>query len=114
MEFPHLLKPGILIRRYKRFLADVRMESGEEMTVHCPNPGRMIGCAEPGYRVLVSESPNAGRKLRHTLELVHNGICWIGVNPTLANSVAEEAIRSGVIPELAGYPGLAREVRFGE
>ncbi|MDB5050613.1 MAG: sfsA [Fibrobacteres bacterium] len=114
MDFPRPLIPGTLLRRYKRFLADVRLDSGGESTIHCPNPGRMLGCAQPGMRVLISESPNASRKLKHTLELVHNGACWIGVNPSFANAVAEEGIRAGVVPELAGYSGLAREVRHGE
>jgi sugar fermentation stimulation protein A len=114
MEFPRPLIPGILLRRYKRFLADVRLDSGEELIIHCPNPGRMLGCAQAGFRVLLSESPSVTRRLKHTLELVHNGACWIGVNPALANAVAEEGIRAGIVPELAGYSGLAREVRHGE
>jgi len=113
MEFPRPLLSGTLIRRYKRFLADVRLDSGEELTVHCANPGSMLGCAEPGWRVLISESLNPARKLKHTLELVHNGVCWIGINPVLANAVAEEGIRAGVVPELRGYSGIAREVRHG-
>jgi sugar fermentation stimulation protein A len=114
MKYPLPLRPGILLRRYKRFLADVRLESGEEMTVHCANPGSMTGCAEPGWRVLISDSGSLTRKLRHSLEQVHNGVCWIGVNPVLANAVAEEGIRSGAVPELAGYDRIDREVRFGE
>lgn len=113
MKFPRPLQSGILIRRYKRFLADVRLDSGEALTVHCANPGAMLGCSEPGWRVLISESPNPGRKLTHTLELIHNGTCWIGINPTLANAVAEEGIRAGRVPELNGYDTLAREVRHG-
>jgi sugar fermentation stimulation protein A len=114
MKFAGPLQPGTLLRRYKRFLADVRLDSGAELTVHCANPGSMLGCAEPGWRVLVSDSLSLTRKLRHTLELVHNGVCWIGVNPSLANAVAEEGLRAGVVPELAGYPRIAREVRHGE
>ncbi|HKP96534.1 MAG TPA: DNA/RNA nuclease SfsA [Fibrobacteria bacterium] len=114
MKYPGPLRQGILIRRYKRFLADVRLDSGEELTAHCANPGSMLGCAVPGWPVLVSESPNPARKLKHTLESVHNGACWIGVNPALANAVAEEGIRAGAVPELAGYRGLVREARHGE
>jgi sugar fermentation stimulation protein A len=114
LEYPHPLRKGILIRRYKRFLADVRWDEGGEETVHCANPGSMKGCAEPGWKILASASPNPDRKLRHTLESVHNGACWIGVNPALANAVAEEGLRAGAVPELAGYPVIEREVRFGE
>jgi sugar fermentation stimulation protein A len=114
MKYPLPLRPGILLRRYKRFLADVRLESGEELTVHCANPGSMTGCAEPGWQVRISDSGSLTRKLRHTLEQVHNGECWIGVNPVLANAVAGEGILAGAVPGLAGYDRLEREVRYGE
>lgn len=114
MRFPSPLLPCTLLRRYKRFLADVRFDSGEEATVHCPNPGSMLGCADPGWRALASDSGNPARKLRHTLEMTHNGRAWIGVNPGLANAVAAEGIRAGMIPELAGYPDARREAAWGE
>ena len=114
MNYASPLRPGILLRRYKRFLADVRLDSGEELTVHCANPGSMTGCAEPDWPVLISDSGSLTRKLRHTLEQVHNGECWIGVNPVLANAVAAEGILAGAVPELAGYDRLEREIRFGE
>ena len=113
MKFPSPLLPGTLLRRYKRFLADVRLDDGKEVTVHCANPGSMKGCAEPGWRVRISESPNPRRKLPHTLELVHNGVCWIGVNPALANAAVDEGLRAGMVPELAGYDLIQREARFG-
>jgi sugar fermentation stimulation protein A len=114
LKYPHPLRKGTLIRRYKRFLADVLWDEGGEETVHCANPGSMKGCAVPGWKILASVSPNPDRKLKHTLESVHNGACWIGVNPVLANAVAEEGLRAGAVPELAGYPMIEREVRFGE
>jgi sugar fermentation stimulation protein A len=114
MDFPTPLIPCILLRRYKRFLADVRFASGEETTVHCPNPGAMLGCAGKGWQARVSESFNPKRKLRFTLEMVHDGRGWIGVNPGLANAVAEEGLRAGAVPKLAGYPLIRREARFGE
>ena len=114
MRFPSPLLPGTLLRRYKRFLADVRFDTGEEAVVHCANPGSMLGCAETGRRVLASDSGNPKRKLRHTLEMIHNGACWIGVNPGLANALADEGIRAGRVPELAGYPSLRREAAWGE
>ena len=114
MEFPSPLIPSILLRRYKRFLADVRFDSGVEDTVHCPNPGAMVGCATPGWKALVSDSGNPARKLRHTLELIHNGSIWIGVNPGLANAIAAEGMRAGVVPELADYADVRREAAWGE
>jgi sugar fermentation stimulation protein A len=114
MRFASPLLPCILLRRYKRFLADVRFASGREATVHCANPGSMSGCAQPGWAAMVSESGNPSRKLPLTLEMVHNGRCWIGVNPALANAVAAEGLREGKIPELAGFSSLRREAAWGE
>lgn len=113
MRFPAPLVPAALVRRYKRFLADVRLPDGTLLTAHCPNPGAMTGCAEPGFPARLSRSPNPHRKLSHTLELVHNGACWIGVNPALANAVVAEALAQGRIPSLAGYGGIRREVPLG-
>ncbi len=113
MRFPAPLIPAVLVRRYKRFLADVRLPDGSVLTAHCPNPGAMAGCAEPGFPARLSRSPNPRRKLAHTLELVHNGACWIGVNPALANAVVAEALAEGRIPSLAGFGGTRREAAFG-
>ena len=104
---------GTLIRRYKRFLADVELEDGSVITAHCPNTGRMTTCAEPGWRVALSDSQNPKRKYRYTWELVHNGDCWICVNTGRANEMAFEAVSGGVVPELAGYAEVLREQRFG-
>ena len=105
---------GVLIRRYKRFLADVELEDGSVITAHCPNTGRMTTCAEPGWRVMLSDSHNPKRKYRYTWELVHNGTCWICVNTGHANTMAFEAISKGWIPKLAGYSEILREQRFGK
>ena len=105
---------GTLLRRYKRFLADVELEDGSVITAHCPNTGRMTTCAEPGWRVALSESSNPKRKYRHTWELVHNGACWICVNTGRANAVVFEAISKGWIPKLAGYAEVLREQTFGD
>jgi len=80
MRFDPPLIAATLIRRYHRFLADVRLASGAVVTVHCPNPGRMAGCCTPGSPVRFADSGNPKRKLRFTWELVHTGITWVGVN----------------------------------
>ena len=104
---------GLLLKRYKRFLADVVLDDGTELTVHCPNSGSMKGCAEPGYRVVVSDSENFNRKLRFTLEWVHNEKCWIGVNTHRSNNLVAEAVIQQQISELKGYDSLRREVKYG-
>jgi sugar fermentation stimulation protein A len=104
---------GTLIKRYKRFLADVELEDGSVITVHCPNTGRMTTCAEPGWRVALSDSNNPKRKYRFTWELVHNGACWICVNTGRANGMAFEAVSNGTIPEFSGYAEVLREQTFG-
>ncbi len=106
------LQQGVLIKRYKRFLADIEL-NGEMITAHCPNPGAMTGCAEPGWKVAVSLSENPKRKLPYTLEMVHNGKSWIGVNTQRANTIVEHALSDALIPELRGY-SWKREVRYGE
>jgi len=112
MKLPPLIF-GTLIKRYKRFLADVELEDGSVITVHCPNTGRMTTCADPGWRVALSDSNNPKRKYRFTWELVHNGDCWICVNTGRANEIACEAVSNGILPELAGYTEVLREQRFG-
>ncbi len=114
MKLSQPLFPGVLLRRYKRFLADVELENGEIVTAHCPNSGSMKGCAMPGSRVLLSLSDNPKRKLKHTWELVQVNGSWIGINTGLPNRLTAEAIRQGKIPELAGYDSIRPEVRYGK
>ena len=118
MKFPTPLIPAILEQRYKRFLADVTLENGEVITVHCPNPGAMMGLNQPGIRAWISDSGNPKRKLRHTLELLEvqapAGPVLVGLNTMHPNKLAEEAILADRIPELSGYDSLRREVRYGE
>ena len=117
MRFPVPLLPATLVRRYKRFLADVVLPSGETITVHCANPGAMIGLNVPGARVWLSKSANSQRKLAHSWELIEvdlgGGTELVGINTGHPNALAAEAIAGGLIPELAGYTIMRREVRYG-
>ncbi len=113
MKIEQTIHFGTLIKRYKRFLADVTLDDGTQVTVHCPNSGSMKGCAEPGYRVVVSDSENPKRKLQFTLEWVHNKTCWIGVNTHRSNDLLAEAVQLQRIKELTGYESLRREVKYG-
>ena len=101
MRYEPPLLPGRLLRRYKRFLADVEMAGGVE-TVHCANPGSMTGLAAPGARVWLSRSANPARKLPLTWELVEARGSLVGVNTGHANRLAEEALARDRIPELSG------------
>ncbi len=114
MRFTRDLIPATLLRRYKRFLADVELGDGSMLTVHCPNPGRMTSCAEPGRPVWISDSGNPKRKLRYSLEMVRMGRTWVGVNTANPNPAMAGFIRRGRIPELAGYDEIRPEVRAGK
>lgn len=115
MQFNPPLQRGILLRRYKRFLADIELSNGDHITIHCPNTGAMTGCAEPGSEVWFSTSDNPKRKYPHTWELTHTADgAWICVNTGRANQLVAEAVDAGEIAELAGYPTLKREVKYAE
>ena len=113
MLFPVPLQRGRLVRRYKRFLADVILDDGTELLVHCPNPGAMLGLNEPGLPVWISDSGNPKRKLRHTLELMEIDGAPVGINTMHPNRLTAEALAEGLIPELAGYDSVRPEVRYG-
>ncbi len=117
MNFSPELEPVTLLRRYKRFLADVRRADGAEITVHCPNTGSMKNCVLPGVlqQALISDSGNPERKYRHTLEAlqVAHGH-WAGVNTSRTNALVEEAVRAGQIPELSPEAGVEREVKYAD
>ncbi len=105
---------GTLVRRYKRFLADIELPSGELITAHCPNTGSMKNCTESGARVWLSTSDNPKRKYRHTWEYLMTARGdVIGINTGRANTLVEEALRSGVIEELRAFDHLRREVKYG-
>lgn len=112
MRFPEPLRPATLIRRYKRFLADARLPDGNEVTLHCPNPGAMLGLAEPGMRIWLK----TGRgKLKYgwVLTELPSG-AMVGIDTTLPNRLVAEALRADRIPELAGYGEIRPEVPYGE
>jgi sugar fermentation stimulation protein A len=113
MKLPSPLLKGRLVRRYKRFLADVELEDGGLVTAHCANPGSMMGLSDPGLEAWLSVSDNPKRKLKHSLELLRADGTLVGINTTYPNRLAEEAIAGGVIPALAGYDSLRREVKYG-
>ena len=118
MRFTQPLIPGRLIKRYKRFLADVRLDTGEEITAHCANPGAMLGLVAPGNRVLLSKSHNPARKLAWSWEIVEAEFGrkpqFVGINTAHPNLIVSEAIGAGFFPEFSAWPALRREVKYGK
>jgi len=118
MLFPAPLISGRLVQRYKRFLADVALDSGETVTATCPNTGSMMGLVAPGSRVWLSSSDSSTRKYRHTWEMVEadlgNGPHLVGINTNHPNKLVAEAIEGGIIKDLKGYSSLRREVKYGK
>ena len=119
MLFPAPLIPGRLVKRYKRFLADVTLDTGEAVTATCPNTGSMMGLTTLGSRVWLSESDSATRKYRHTWEMIETdlgrggGPVMVGINTNWPNKLVSEAIAACRVPQLAGYDSLKREQRYG-
>jgi sugar fermentation stimulation protein A len=113
MRFSTRLIRGTLVRRYKRFLADVRLESGEIVTAHCTNTGSMLGCQDAGSAVYLSRSPNKGRKLAFTWEMIQVNGTWVGINTLHPNRLVAEAVAAGALAELSGYTTIRREVKVG-
>lgn len=114
MRFSPALEEGRLLKRYKRFLADIETVSGELLTIHCPNTGSMLNCMSEGCRVWFSRSNDPKRKLPGTWEIAETPQGRLAcVNTARANALVEEALREGVIAELAGFDNLKREVAYG-
>ena len=117
MKFPEPLIGGTLIRRYKRFLIDAELESGEQITAHTCNTGSMLGCQDPGSRIWLSPSDNPKRKYQHSWEIVEantsTGPVPVGINTLLSNKLVYEAINTGLVKELQGYKSIRTEVKYG-
>jgi sugar fermentation stimulation protein A len=113
LTWPELI-PGTLLKRYKRFLSDVRLETGEIVTAHCPNTGSMKGCAEPGRTVYLSSHHNPKRKYKYTWELIAMPTSLVGVNTLVPNRLVFKSIDQKLIPELSEYNSIRREVKIGE
>ncbi|MHB9430575.1 DNA/RNA nuclease SfsA [Pseudomonas amygdali pv. morsprunorum] len=115
MRFAPQLEQGRLLTRYKRFLADIETDSGELLTIHCPNTGSMLNCMMPGGRVWFSRSSDPKRKLPGTWEISETPQGRLAcINTGRANTLVEEALRAGVISELEGFTTLKREVAYGQ
>mgnify|MGYP006302629563 CR=1 FL=1 len=113
MQFDPPLLRGRLERRYKRFLADVQLDAGSQVTAHVPNTGSMRSCSEPGSPVWVRHDPSPKRKLAYTLELVETPAGLVAVHTGRTNDLVHEALAAGRIPELSGYEHVRRESRWG-
>ncbi len=115
MKFDYPLVKGTLIKRYKRFLADMTLENGEQITAHTPNTGSMKGCSEPGSTVWLRDTKNPDRKYPLSWEMVETKPnVLVGINTILSNSLVAEAIENGIITELQDYDLIRREVKYGE
>jgi sugar fermentation stimulation protein A len=114
MKFPSPLIEGVLVNRYKRFFADVRLPTGEIVTAHCANSGSMMSVKEPGARVWLSPATNPARKLRYTWEIIEVNGGLVGINTGHPNALVADAIAGGHIKELSGYASLKREQKYGK
>jgi len=114
MKFAQTLIHGRLIKRYKRFLADVKLDNGEVITAHCTNSGSMKSCLENGAEVYLSPVDDPNRKTKFTWEMIKINGDWVGINTGNPNKLAYEAVKNGEIEKLKGYTEVQREVTFGD
>ena len=105
---------GRLVSRYKRFFADIELDTGETITAHCPNPGKMLGLLNPGTPALVTPLNDPKKKLQYRLEALEENGIWVGVNTQWPNRVIPLAITAGLIPELGGYITIQPEKKYGQ
>jgi len=112
LAWPKLVR-GILVKRYKRFLADVRLDTGKMVTAHCPNTGSMTGCCDAGQPVYLSRHDNPRRKLKYTWQLIEMPTSLVGVNTLVPNRLVFRSAAAGLITELAGYEIVEREIKIG-
>jgi sugar fermentation stimulation protein A len=113
LAWPKLL-PGVLVKRYKRFIADVKLADGEVVAAHCPNSGSMQECCEPGRPVFLSFHANPKRKLKYTWELIEMPASMVGINTLIPNRLVAESIEEGLVSDLKGYDNLTREVKTSD
>lgn len=114
MKFEHKLIPGTLIKRYKRFLADIKLDNGDIVTAHCANSGSMMGLKDAGSLVWLSPATNPKAKLDYKWELVEVDGTLVGINTSHPNRLVQDAITDGTITELEGYQNLRREMKYGQ
>ncbi|MEZ5072932.1 MAG: DNA/RNA nuclease SfsA [Bacteroidales bacterium] len=114
MVFENELIHGRLIRRYKRFLADVLLDDGREVTAHCTNSGSMKSCVREGAEVFLSPAADPARKTAYTWEMIRMDAGWVGVNTARPNALVHEWLSKGILPSLEGLTGLRREVTWGD
>ena len=110
LTWPPLI-PGTLVKRYNRFIADITLTSGQTISAHCPNSGRMKACCEPGRPVYVSLHNNPKRKLKYTWELIEMPTSMVGINTQIPNRLVATSIEAGLVPDLSGYDSIFREVK---
>jgi sugar fermentation stimulation protein A len=111
--YPPLI-PGKLVQRYKRFFADIQLDSGEIVTAHCPNTGPMVGVCEIGSPVQISSSNDPKRKLAYTWEMIYVDDHWVGINTMLPNKLIKLALEQRLLPELGNYSDIKTEVKYGQ
>jgi sugar fermentation stimulation protein A len=113
LKWPRLTQ-GILIKRYKRFMADVKLRNNHVVTAHCPNSGSMKACCEPGRTVYLTRHNKPSRRLKYTWEMIDMGTSLVGVNTIVPNRLTKAAVLAGDVPELTDYKTVRSEVKYGK
>lgn len=113
LAWPELIK-GTLVKRYKRFIADVKLDNGDLVAAYCPNTGSMKGCCEPGRPVYLSDSHNPARKLKYTLEIIEMPTSLVGINTLIPNRLVYQSLKEKILKELGGYQKIVKEIKTGK